>query len=192
MMLNVKILNIDSGGKPIVFLNNKDADELNITASERVTVKSKKKITAIINTFTYNAGIFTSDKLPRGMLLLNGDAGLEEVEMIEDYLIDVMSSPDSISGHWKVPIVPSGTTGSQGKALEWVNLNNSNRDMEFGKWYDEIKAGLCALFGVDMESIGLKTDKSAKIIDSGSQESKKYSDDKAIGTTLSMLEEHFE
>lgn len=50
MMLKVKILNIDSGGKPIVFLNTKDADELNVTASERVTVKSKKKVTAIINT----------------------------------------------------------------------------------------------------------------------------------------------
>ncbi len=49
MLLKVKILNIDSGGKPVVFLNDKDADELNITASERVTVQSKKKITAIIN-----------------------------------------------------------------------------------------------------------------------------------------------
>lgn len=50
MLLKVKILNIDSGGKPFVFLNNGDADELNITASERVTIKTKKKITAIINT----------------------------------------------------------------------------------------------------------------------------------------------
>ena len=49
MQLKVKILNIDSGGKPFVFLNDKDADELNITASERVTVKAKKKITAIVN-----------------------------------------------------------------------------------------------------------------------------------------------
>ena len=52
MQLKVKILNIDSGGKPVVFLNNKDADELNITASERVTIQSKKKITAIINIST--------------------------------------------------------------------------------------------------------------------------------------------
>ncbi|WP_316504957.1 AMP phosphorylase [Nitrosopumilus sp.] len=49
MQLKVKILNIDSGGKPVVFLNDKDADELNITASERVIVQAKKKITAIIN-----------------------------------------------------------------------------------------------------------------------------------------------
>lgn len=50
MRLKVKILNIDSGGKPFVFLNDKDADELNVTASERATVQAKKKITAIINT----------------------------------------------------------------------------------------------------------------------------------------------
>ena len=30
MILKVKILNIDSGGKPFVFLNDKDADDLNI------------------------------------------------------------------------------------------------------------------------------------------------------------------
>lgn len=50
MLLKVKILNIDSGGKPFVFLNNQDADYLNVTPSERVTVKAKKKVTAIVNT----------------------------------------------------------------------------------------------------------------------------------------------
>ena len=49
MQLKVKILNIDSGGKPFVFLNDKDADELNINASERVTIQTKKKLTAIVN-----------------------------------------------------------------------------------------------------------------------------------------------
>ena len=49
MKLKVKILGIDSGGKPFVFLNNHDADELNVTASERVTIQSKKKISAIVN-----------------------------------------------------------------------------------------------------------------------------------------------
>jgi len=49
MQLKVKILGIDSGGKPFVFLNKKDADELNITASERVTIGRKNKMTAIVN-----------------------------------------------------------------------------------------------------------------------------------------------
>jgi AMP phosphorylase len=49
LLLKAKILDIDSGGKPFVFLNDKDADELNITASERVTIKTKKRITAIVN-----------------------------------------------------------------------------------------------------------------------------------------------
>lgn len=49
LKLKTKILGIDSGGKPVVFLNDKDADEINVTASERVTLQSKKKISAIVN-----------------------------------------------------------------------------------------------------------------------------------------------
>ena len=49
MRLKVKILNIDSGGSPFVFLNDVDAGELNVTATERVTVQNKKRMTAIVN-----------------------------------------------------------------------------------------------------------------------------------------------
>ena len=58
MILKVKILNIDSGGKPFVFLNDKDADDLNINASERVIIKSKKKATAIVHISTTIANGF--------------------------------------------------------------------------------------------------------------------------------------
>ena len=58
MILKVKILNIDSGGKPFVFLNDKDADDLNINASERIIIKSKKKTTAIVHISTTIANGF--------------------------------------------------------------------------------------------------------------------------------------
>lgn len=72
MLLKVKILGIDSGGKPVVFLNKDDADELNITASERVTVQSKKKITAIANisTTTVEKGYLgVNDELKKSLSL---------------------------------------------------------------------------------------------------------------------------
>jgi len=49
MKLKVKVLGIDSGGKPIVFLNRYDAEELGITALGRIRLKSKKNIIAIVN-----------------------------------------------------------------------------------------------------------------------------------------------
>jgi AMP phosphorylase len=52
MHLRVDILGIDAGGKPIVFLNKADADEIGVAASGRVSLKAKKEITAIVNIST--------------------------------------------------------------------------------------------------------------------------------------------
>ncbi|HSD05075.1 MAG TPA: thymidine phosphorylase [Nitrosopumilaceae archaeon] len=52
MKLQVDILGIESGGKPIVFLNKLDADEIGVTASGRVKIKATKEITAIVNVAT--------------------------------------------------------------------------------------------------------------------------------------------
>lgn len=52
MRLKVEVLGIESGGKPIVFLNKADADEIGVTASARVVLKSKKDISAIVNVTT--------------------------------------------------------------------------------------------------------------------------------------------
>ncbi|HIH06867.1 MAG TPA: AMP phosphorylase [Candidatus Nitrosotenuis sp.] len=52
MHLLVDVLGIESGGKPIVFLNNSDAGEIGVTASGRVSLRAKKEITAIVNIST--------------------------------------------------------------------------------------------------------------------------------------------
>lgn len=150
-------------------------------------------IISLINSFNYNAGAFTEDHLPRGMLLLNGDIGFEEVEEIEDYLIDVMS-PDGISGaagKWGIPIIPTGKGGDKA-SIQWQKLGESNQDMQFSRWQDTLYMATGALYGVDLESIGIKSERSARLIDSGSTEARKYSDDKGIGSALTFLERHFQ
>lgn len=52
MQLRTTILGIESGGKPVIFLNKADADEIGVTASDRVILKTKKQITAIVNIAT--------------------------------------------------------------------------------------------------------------------------------------------
>lgn len=150
-------------------------------------------IISSINTFAYNAGAFTEDKLPRGMLLLNGDIGMEEVEEIEDYLIDVMG-PDGISGasgRWGIPIIPSGKGGDK-SSISWQPMGNSNQEMQYSRWQDFLNMGIAAIYGVDIESTGIKSEKGAKIMESGSAEAHKYSDDKGIGNALTFLERHFQ
>ena len=148
-------------------------------------------ITSSINTFIYNAGFFTENKIPRGFLLLNGDADQEEVDKMEDYIVNIMSgSPSSL---WRVPIVPSGKNegGEGSRHLEWVNLQGTNKEMEFQAWFDLQLSGIVGLFGFSMEDLGLHSQKSAPLI--GNDVSPKIESSKSLvlGDMLSFLQKHF-
>ncbi|MGI0062499.1 MAG: AMP phosphorylase, partial [Nitrosotalea sp.] len=73
MQFKVDILGIESGGKPIVFLNKHDADEIGVTASGRVKLSlGKKEITAIVNisTTSVNVGIIgVNDEVQKKLTL---------------------------------------------------------------------------------------------------------------------------
>ena len=148
-------------------------------------------ITSSINTFIYNAGFFTENKIPRGFLLLNGDADQEEVEIIEDYLANIMST--SPSAHWTVPIIPSGKNegGEGNRRLEWINLQGTNKEMEFQSWFDLQLSGIVGLFGFSMEDLGLHSQKSAPLI--GNDVSPKIESSKSLilGDMLTFLQKHF-
>lgn len=149
-------------------------------------------ITASINTFQFNSSYFTENRLPRGLLLLQGDADLEEVEEIEDYIVNLMSgTPPS---QWRIPIIPSGKpdSGAEGsRRFEWVNFDQKNRDMEFSEWYDLQLSGIVALFGESIEGLGLQSKKSQPLIGADTSPRIESSKSLVLGDTLSFLQKHF-
>ncbi len=149
-------------------------------------------ITGMINSFMYNMGFFTEDRLPRGMLLLQGDADMEEVEMIEDYLVNIMSGGPM--SKWRVPIIPAGNGGSggEGRKFEWVSLQGSNKDMEFSQWTEFLWSSVAALFGIDLEELGIKTSKSTSVIPENSAPRIEASKSHGLGSVLSFLEAHYQ
>jgi hypothetical protein len=149
-------------------------------------------ITSAINTFMYNSGFFQENKLPRGILLLQGDADTEEVEEIEDYIVNIMSGPPT--SQWRVPIIPTGKPDGAGQGerrFEWVNLQGTNKEMEFQAWFDLQLSGIVALFGESMESLGLHSQKSQPLI--GMDTSPKVESTKSLvlGDILGFLQKHF-
>ncbi|MGL4982247.1 MAG: hypothetical protein ACRC4W_05275, partial [Treponemataceae bacterium] len=148
-------------------------------------------IASFINTFQYNSGFFTENKLPRGMLLIDGNANQETVEMMEDYLSDIMSG--NPSNQWRVPIIPAGSGGSgdNGASIKWVNLNGTNREMEFQSWYDSLISGIISLFGCSVDELGIQSAKSQSIINNDNP-NKQIESAKSIilGNTLSFLQQY--
>ncbi|GHU22208.1 hypothetical protein FACS1894172_15190 [Spirochaetia bacterium] len=148
-------------------------------------------VTSSINTFMYNAGFFTENKLPRGFLLLNGDPDREEVEEIEDYISNLMSGPPT--SQWHVPIIPTGSqkSGEGARKFEWVNLQGTNREMEFQTWYDLQLSALVAMFGASLEDLGLHSQKSQPLIGADNTPKIESSKSMVLGDMLGFLQKHF-
>lgn len=147
-------------------------------------------ITSNINAFNYNAGFFTENKLPRGMLLLDGNASQETVEQMEDYLYDIMSG--STANQWRVPIIPagSGKGADNANSIKWVSLNGTNKEMEFQGWLDYLTSAIVSLFGCSMEELGLQSSKSQPVFERNASPEIEASKSLVMGDILSFLQQY--
>lgn len=146
-------------------------------------------ITSSINTFAYNAGFFTENKLPRGMLLIDGNASQETVEQMEDYITDIMSG--SVSNQWRVPILTSGNGKSgESNSIKWVSLNGTNREMEFQGWLDFLISAIVSLFGCSMEELGLHSSKSQPVFERNTAPEIEASKSLVLGDMLAFLQQY--
>lgn len=142
-------------------------------------------VASTINTFNYNAGFFTENKLPRGMLLVDGNVSQEAVETMEDYICDMMSGPTS--SQWHVPIIPSGDKDG---SIKWVPLGGTNKEMEFQNWLDFLTSGVVALFGCSIDELGLHSQKSQPVFDHGKGPEIEESKGLVLGNTLGFLQQY--
>jgi hypothetical protein len=144
-------------------------------------------ITAFINAFAYNSGYFTENKLPRGMLLIDGDASQETVESMEDYLYDIMSG--NPSSQWRIPIIPSGRKKAEGdNTIKFVPLNSTNKDMEFQAWNDYLSSGICSVWGTSIDDIGLHSAKSQPMFEGDSKHKYEENRIRVLGNVLGYLQ----
>ena len=146
-------------------------------------------IASEINTITYNAGAFTENKLPRGMLLVDGDLDYESTEEMVDYVSEIMNG--SPANQWRVPIIPSGG-GKEGgnNSIKWVQLGGNNRDMEFSNWLDFLVSNVVALFGCSMEELGLHSQKSQAMFEREGKTRIEQAKSTILGDTLSFLQDY--
>lgn len=142
-------------------------------------------VTSTINSFAYNAGFFTENKLPRGLLLIDGNMNQENVEQMEDYICDVMSG--SPVNQWRIPIVPSG---NKENGIKWQPLGSTNKEMEFQGWIDFLTSAIVSLFGCSMEELGLHSSKSQPMFEHNDAPKIESSKSSILGTTLTFLQSY--
>jgi hypothetical protein len=145
-------------------------------------------VTSVINAFTYNSGFFTENKLPRGMLLIDGQSSQEIIDEMEEYLTEVMNGT---SGQWRIPILSSGVKKGEGSGgIRWQPLAGTNKDMEFQGWIDFLISGVASIFSCSLEDLGIHSQKSQPVWENSKEPEIRSTKSLILGDILSFLQSY--
>lgn len=98
-------------------------------------------ITSHLNAEAYNSLFFKQNSTPRGLINFKGDEMSEA--QLEGFRRMWRNNMEGVQNSWKTPITQSAA------GVEWINMQSSNRDMEYGKWLDYLIRCTCTVYQID-------------------------------------------
>jgi hypothetical protein len=112
-----------------------------------VVEKANLAVVAFINALTYNANGLSKGAIPKIAIAMGKESSYTQ-EQLEDAQDEWMANFQAMDGQWNIPLL-----NSDAKVL---NLNNTNREMEYQKYLEFSGALICAVCGVDASEMGLR------------------------------------
>lgn len=142
--------------------------------------------TGHINAMHYNGSRFTLDSLPRGLLHLSGVVQEDQLQKLKLHWREMLSG---VQGRWKTPVIT--TDPSKNAAVEWISLDPSSRDMEYHQWMFTLVVGICAIFGIHPEEVGLDalSPQRPPLAEASPESKLEYSQDSGLVPILRCLEQ---
>lgn len=138
--------------------------------------------TAMLNADTYNKNFFKNGISPKGMLMLkkgnlNGDR-LKEFQREWQYTL-----AGSGNAH-KTPMLDA-------ESFEWIDMQKTNRDMEFSKYQEYLIKLFCAVYKISPEEIGFPLEGTGKsgLGNGNGAEEKEYSINKGLKPLLTEIQQ---
>lgn len=138
-------------------------------------------VTALLNSDNYNANFFKVGSAPKGILKYTGDMNLNTVEQFKNQWI---AQTAGVMNMHKIPIMNADK-------MDFINLQQSNKDMEYSKYQEFLIKISCALYKIDPSEIGFPMSGSsdAKPMFEGNNEARlKHSKDKGLNPLLRQIE----
>ena len=101
-------------------------------------------ITSLLYAEEYNKRYFTQGSHPKGVLNFKGDNWTPD--QLEAFKRQWIAQVAGTENSWKTPI-------TQSEGIEWINLQMSNKEMEFGRWIEYLIKIVCGVFLIDPAEI---------------------------------------
>jgi hypothetical protein len=135
----------------------------------------------------YNKKFFTQGSAPKGILNVKGTS--LPTEELDAFRRAWHSQIAGVNNAWKTPIIAS-------EGVEWINFNQTNREMEFGRWLEYLVNVICAIYQIDPVEINFPNKggasgggaQSRSLSDSSAIERIKFSKDKGLVPLLKFME----
>lgn len=139
-------------------------------------------VTALLNSDYYNANFFKVGSAPKGILKYSGDINMNVIEQFKSQWI---ANTSGVLNMHKIPVMNADS-------MEFINLQQSNKDMEFAKYQEFLIKIACALYKIDPSEIGFPMAGSSQQPSFGGSvgnaEKLKYSKDKGLKPLLRYIE----
>lgn len=133
-------------------------------------------VTWILWGMQYNGNFFKQGSQPRGFINVknnNIDQGT-----LNEFRQDWKQTMSSVYNAHRVPVI-------QGLDLEWIDLQQSNRDMEFTEWIKFLLVIVCAVYRMDPSELGFQFQDAARVFgQDGQRERLKHSQEKGLTPLL--------
>jgi hypothetical protein len=138
-------------------------------------------VTGMLYGDTYNMKFFSQGSAPKGILRVAGNIGETK---LNDFRRQWQTQIAGVSNAWKTPML-------EADKMDWIDLQKTNRDMEYSKWQEYLIKLACAAFKIDPSEVGFPMSGGAdsKPMFEGNNESRlKYSKDKGLGAILKFIQ----
>jgi len=133
-------------------------------------------VTWLLYADQYNGSFFSQGSNPKGMFKAKGN--IDEDKLIE-FKQGWRAQATGMAGAHRIPLLQGA------EDIEWIDMQKSNKDMEFGRWQEYLIRLSCAMYKIDPGEIGFYLGGSGQnqgaATYEGNQEYKlKYSRDKGL------------
>lgn len=134
----------------------------------------------------YNKKFFTQGSTPKGIINIKG--GNVPREELDAFRRAWHAQITGVANAWKTPILASES------GVDWINLGQTNRDMEFGRWLEYLVNITCGVYQIDPVEInfankGGVSGQGRPMNDSSAIEKIKFSKDKGLVPLLRFIEQ---
>lgn len=139
-------------------------------------------VTSYLFAEDYNKKVFTQGSLPKGVLNLKGEIS---DEMFENFKREWRILVSGVNQAWKTPVINA-------EDIEYVNLQATNKDMEYMQWIQFLVRIASAVYMIDPAEINFDMprglDSGNPMIESGNEEKLRQSRDRGLHPLLRFIQ----